>query len=114
VATGNLVRQRKWIIGALVGAIVVTTVFGLFASGIVGVSRPDPLLVDFHQGVSKAQELSVLQSCRHFPTVISVEINPRNGNAQIDTRDAPFSPNVQPVRACLARSPLVVASGWGV
>lgn len=113
MATDKLVRQRKWIIGGIVAAIGATTVFVLFVSGIVGVSRPNPLLVSFHQGVSQSQELTVLQSCRRFPTVISVEINPRNDNAQLNTRDAPFSPNIQPVRACLARSPLVFMSGWG-
>jgi hypothetical protein len=110
----------RWVIvGVVAVAIVIAGALSVFAIGMLGdcwglCRAPDPLLVQFRPGTPVAHELSVLQSCRHFPTVISIEVNPNDGMGQIDTRDdVPFSPNLQPLRTCLKRSPLVQGSGWG-
>jgi len=112
--------RMGWITGLvvafllLVGFAILVTGFGSICGG--QCSAPYELDVQFHLGTPPTEASAVLQSCRHFPTVIGVA-SPRVNSwgllvAKVETRDFLRSAKTQPLLACLEGSPSVVSAAW--
>jgi hypothetical protein len=121
MSTAKRFGRRGWITGGLgvallllVGFAVLVTVFGSSCGG--QCSAPYELDVQFHLGTPPAEASAVLQSCRHFPTVIGVASPSVNSSgllvAKVETRDFLRNAKTQPLLTCLTGSPSVVSAAW--